>query len=114
MRKVVQRHLEPEIVRIWKSREVEPDECLIPLIDLEINPEQEITKNWMWASVDAANLGWKKLFILRMYLFHGWTLDQIADPLDITKERVRQIYLQALRAIREKAIELSDYKPTKH
>jgi DNA-directed RNA polymerase specialized sigma subunit len=114
MRKIVQRHLEPEIVRIWKSREVEPDECLIPLIDLEIDPEQEITKNWMWASVDAANLGWKKLFILRMYLFHGWTLDQIADPLDITKERVRQIYLQALRAIREKAIELSDYKPTKH
>ena len=114
MRKVVQRHLKPEIVRIWKSREVEPDECLIPLIDLEIDPEQEITKNWMWASVDAANLGWKKLFILRMYLFHGWTLDQIADPLDMTKERVRQIYLQALRAIREKAIELSDYKPTKH
>ena len=114
MRKVVQRHLVPEIVRIWKSREVEPDECLIPLINLEIDPEQEITKNWMWASVDAANLGWKKLFILRMYLFHGWTLDQIADPLDITKERVRQIYLQALRAIREKAIELSDYKPTKH
>lgn len=114
MRKVVQRHLNPEIVRIWKSRDVEPEECLIPLVDIEIDPEQEITKNWMWASVDAANLGWRKLFILRMYLFHGWSLSQIADPLDITIERVRQIYLQALRQIREKAIELSDYTPIKH
>lgn len=114
MRNFVQRHLEPEIVRIWKSRDVEPEECLIPLVDIEIDPEQEITKNWMWASVDAANLGWRKLFILRMYLFHGWSLSQIADPLDITIERVRQIYLQALRQIREKAIELSDYTPIKH
>ncbi len=114
MRKVVQRHLKPEIVRIWKSRELEPDECLIPLIDLEIDPEQEITKNWMWASVDAANLGWRKLFILRMYLFHGWTMKQIADPLNLSKARVWQLYLQALKSIKEKAIELSEYKPIKH
>lgn len=114
MRKVIQRHLHPEIVRIWKLRDTEPEECLIPVLDVEIDPEQEITKNWIWASVDAANLGWRKLFILRMYLFYGWSYDQIADSLDITRERVRQIYLQTLKAIRTKAIELSDYTPTKH
>lgn len=114
MRKVIQRHLHPEIVRIWKSRDTEPEECLIPMLDVEIDPEQEVTKNWMWASVDSANLGWRKLFILRMYLFHGWTMEQIADPLNLSRIRVCQLYSQALQEIKEKAIELSDYTPTKH
>ena len=95
-----------EMGRLWRSRDKELEPCLIPINDVEIDPEREIIKDWMWATVDNAKLTKKELFILRMYLIVGWTFKEIADPLGVSKGYVGMLYAQTLDKLKQQALKL--------
>jgi len=96
--------LDPEVHRIWLTRESEPDD--LPVEPCEIPPFYEDAiedVDFMRKIWDRSNLNTQQCYVLLTRVVYGATLEEIASHLQITRERVRQIECKAIRKLRQAA-----------
>jgi len=79
--------------RLRAKRDAEPSRCA------QKDAVHEIVDHWVWELSDK-----QRAVVERRYGLHGYrraTLEQIGDEIGVTRERVRQIQLDALKNLRE-------------
>lgn len=79
--------------RLRAKRDAEPSRCA------QKDDVHEIVDHWVWELSDK-----QRAVVERRYGLHGYrraTLEQIGDEIGVTRERVRQIQLDALKNLRE-------------
>ncbi|MEN6629196.1 MAG: sigma factor-like helix-turn-helix DNA-binding protein, partial [Sulfuricella sp.] len=76
-----------------------PDEnCLLPDLKLQHGQLETLTRGWLSELGDKQRSVTERRFGLNGHT--AQTLEEVADTLDITRERVRQIQLEALQSLR--------------
>jgi DNA-directed RNA polymerase specialized sigma24 family protein len=94
--------LPSEVKRIWYSR----DEELEPLpswrwsFEMQTDMEQVEQRELVIKLLETICFTDREDLVVRLIVMDGCTLDEIAQELDVTSERVRQIYMKAMRKAR--------------
>jgi DNA-directed RNA polymerase specialized sigma24 family protein len=94
--------LNPEVYRIWKTRDDELDELPFVFEDTAVSYANEIeNRNYaqkLWAT---ANCSPTEQVVLVQTIINGLTLQETGSELGVTPERVRQIQTRALKKLRD-------------
>lgn len=101
--------LDPEVHRIWLTRNEEPT-------DLEIEPETIHTSyedaiediDFMRKIWDRSNLNTQQCYVLLTRVVYGATLEEVAQKINVTRERIRQIEFKAIRKLRNAALDMHE------
>ena len=95
--------LPSEVRQIWYSRNEEPKPCGRPLKRLASETDELETfahKDYAHKLIEITPLTQREEIIIAMHICAGFTLKEVAEALDVTPERIRQIVLKTLRKFR--------------
>ena len=91
-----------EVKSLWRSRddELEPLPSWGWSFDLEVDMEQCDQRELLQKIFAVSNLTQVEINIIEWWVVDNYTLEDISEFVDLTKERVRQIYKKSMRKIR--------------
>ena len=101
--------LNPEVHKIWLTRNEEPS-------DFEIEPETILTSyedaiedvDFMRKIWDRSKLNTQQCYVLLTRVVYGATLEEVAQKINVTRERIRQIEFKAIRKLRHAALAMQE------
>ena len=92
------KNLHPEVIRIWRSRNDELDELPTTLNDGFVSDDFLIEARSIINKIfEFRNFRENELYVLQKLIVEEFTLDEVGNYLNVTGERVRQIYNKARR-----------------
>lgn len=96
--------LDPEVHRIWLTRNEEPETQQIEPNNILASYEDAIEDiDFMRKIWDRSNLSTQQCYVLLTRVVYGATLEEVGQRINVTRERVRQIEFKALRKLRQAA-----------
>lgn len=96
--------LDPEVHRIWLTRNQELDAPQIEPENILTSYEDAIEDiDFMRKIWDRSKLNTQQCYVLLTRVVYGATLEEVAQRINVTRERVRQIEFKALRKLRQAA-----------
>lgn len=96
-------HRNHEVRKIWQSRHDEPKDLPpldVPMVQEPVDAERVFEGREMLERALEILKHRPRLKQVLMLRLRDYTLDEIAEKLDVTKERIRQMELQCLNSIR--------------
>lgn len=100
----------PHVKKLWFDRDLEPDLLSgepVPDLPDEDNPLQDRDAKALLAKL-LEKCTKREASVLAMRYIHEMTLEEVGTTLQVTRERVRQIEVKAMRRIRWKTISDKD------
>lgn len=96
------KNLPSEVKKLWYSRDDEMEE--LPSwrwsFEMQADMEQLEQRDLITKILEQTPLTEREEFVVRMLVIEETTLDDAGFELGVTKERVRQIYMKAIRRLR--------------
>jgi RNA polymerase sigma factor (sigma-70 family) len=103
--------LPSEVRQIWYSRNDKMEKSLRPVGAPLAEPNEFqvfVAKDYAHKLIEITPLTQREEIIVAMHICAGFTLKEVAQALDLTPERIRQIVLKTLRKFRKAANKLGE------
>ena len=101
--------LDPEVHRIWLTRNEEPETPQIEPENILTSYEDAIEDiDFMRKIWDRSNLNTQQCYVLLTRVVYGATLEEVGQRINVTRERIRQIEAKAIRKLRHAALSIHE------
>lgn len=102
-----------EVKKIWRSRDEELEELPRHKWSWQLEDDMELfeAKDLLNKILIDAPLSDRQMLVVELWAIEELTLEEISQRLNVTKERVRQIYIHAMRKLRDHQAKVTGISP---
>ena len=102
-----------EVKRIWHSRDEELPELPRHKWSWQLQDDMELfeAKDLLTKILIDAPLSDRQMLVVELWAIEELTLEEISQRIDVTRERVRQIYIHAMRKLRSHQAKVTGISP---
>ena len=102
-----------EVKKIWRSRDDELEELPRHKWSWQLQDDMELfeAKDLLNKILIDAPLSDRQMLVVELWAIEELTLEEISQRIDVTRERVRQIYIHAMRKLRSHQAKVTGISP---
>ena len=102
-----------EVKKIWRSRDDELEELPRHKWSWQLEDDMELfeAKDLLNKILIDAPLSDRQMLVVELWAIEELTLEEISQRIDLTRERVRQIYIHAMRKLRSHQAKVTGISP---
>ena len=102
-----------EVKKIWRSRDDELEELPRHKWSWQLEDDMELfeAKDLLNKILIDAPLSDRQMLVVELWAIEELTLEEISQRIDVTRERVRQIYIHAMRKLRSHQAKVTGISP---
>ena len=102
-----------EVKKIWYSRDDELEELPRHKWSWQLEDDMELfeAKDLLNKILIDAPLSDRQMLVVELWAIEELTLEEISQRIDVTRERVRQIYIHAMRKLRSHQAKVTGISP---
>ena len=102
-----------EVKKIWHSRDDELEELPRHKWSWQLQDDMELfeAKDLLNKILIDAPLSDRQMLVVELWAIEELTLEEISQRIDVTRERVRQIYIHAMRKLRSHQAKVTGISP---